>query len=322
MVGLNAITTFVTPVLGTEGGAWENNPIGHTLDSELIGSGMFAFTMQTGTLILAFVILMVLMNIVAKRIETGPESDGNERYVTKGRLAQIVEVIVIMLRDMFIKPQLGENTNKYLPMLLTLFFFILVNNLIGLVPLLDIQHLASTLLGGSPHWAWIGGTPTGRIGVNAALALVVFLVWNVHGIIENGVGGWLKHFLGGAPLYLAPIMIPVEIIGTIVKPVALTIRLFANMTAGHVLLAAIIGFAPLAVQELGWFVGSGVGLISFVAGIVITFLELFVAFLQAFVFMFLAAVFIAQMSHHEHDEHAHEHGEGEAIPDGAALGAA
>ena len=80
----------------------------------------------------------------------------------------------------------------------------------------------------------------GRIGVNAALALVVFLVWNGHGIVQNGVGGWLAHFTGGAPWYIWIIMIPVEIIGAIVKPVALTIRLFANMTAGHVLLAAIL----------------------------------------------------------------------------------
>jgi F-type H+-transporting ATPase subunit a len=120
-------------------------------------------------------------------------------------------------------------------------------------------------------------------------------------------------------------MIPVEIIGAIVKPVALTIRLFANMTAGHVLLAAIIGFTTLAAGGLGLGGGSPIILISWVASIAIFYLEIFVACLQAFVFTFLVAVFIAQMSHHDHDDHGHEHnrdGEGHAIPDGAALGAA
>ncbi|GAB4521368.1 MAG: hypothetical protein Tsb0013_24650 [Phycisphaerales bacterium] len=321
MNGLHAITTFMTPTLGADG------PMGHTLDKELIGSGVMAFTMQTATLMLAFALLLLVMTSIAKRIQTGPESEGNARYVTKGRLAQIIEVIVIAMRDMFIKPQLGDETNKFLPFLLSLFFFILFNNLIGLVPLLDLQHLISTVAGGDPHWALVGGTPTGRLGTNAALAVFVFVVWNGYGIVANGVGGWLHHFTGGAPWYIWPIMIPVEIIGAFVKPVALCIRLFANMTAGHVLLAAIILFAPMAmnpVTGLGYFAGLPIGVVSVVAGVLIYFLEIFVACLQAFVFMFLTTVFIAQMAHHDHDHHdEHEHDmHASAIPEDAQLGAA
>ena len=321
MNGLHAVTTCLPPFLGADGA------MGHTLDKELIGSGLFAFTMQTATLLVAFAALLWVMNMVAKRIQTGPESAGNERYVTKGRLAQIIEVIVIAMRDMFIKPQLGDETNRFLPFLLTLFFFIWFNNLIGLIPILDLQHLVSTVAGGDPHWALIGGTPTGRLGTNAALALFVFLLWNGYGIVSNGLGGWLHHFTGGAPWYIWAIIIPVEIIGAIVKPVALCIRLFANMTAGHVLLAAVILFAPMAmnpVTGLGYFAGLPIGIVSVVASVLIYFLEIFVGTLQAFVFMFLTTVFIAQMAHHDHHEHdEHEHDlHASAIPEDAQLGAA
>jgi F-type H+-transporting ATPase subunit a len=118
-------------------------------------------------------------------------------------------------------------------------------------------------------------------------------------------------------VYLWPLMIPIEIVGTIIKPVALALRLFANMTAGHILVAVLFMFA---VQGIGMLVAGGVGgvvmggaisIMSIVAAIAIYFLELFVAFLQAFVFMFLTAVFISQLSHHDehehHDEHDHEH---------------
>lgn len=303
------------------------SPLDHTLDKNIVGDGPFALTMNTITLVIAFLAYLWLMNVAAKAIAVGPESEGNERYLTKNRFAQVIEVIVLALRDQFVKPQLGDQTNRFLPFLLTLFFFIWVNNLIGLVPLLDLQHLIGVIFMNDPTWAKIGGTPTGRLATNAALALIAFLIWNAAGIRANGIRGWLHHFLGGAPWYIAPIMIPVEIIGMIVKPAALTIRLFANMTAGHVLLAAIIGFAGLAAGGLGLFLGSPIILVAVVGGVLIFFLEVFVATLQAFVFMFLTTVFIAQMVHHDHDhdeEHDHEHDAhlGSAIPEKSSLGAA
>lgn len=319
---------LMNSVLAAEG------PLGHTLDKILVGSETFGLTMNTLTLILAFGLYLWFMSVVAKAIAVGPESEGNERYLTKGRFSQIVEVLVLLLRDQFIRPQLGEQTNKFLPFLLTLFFFILVNNLLGLVPLLDIQHLFGHFVLGDSHWAVVGGTPTGRITTNAALALVAFLVWTVAGIKSNGVIGWLKHFMAGAPWYVAPIVIVVEVIGMLVKPTALTIRLFANMTAGHVLLAALVGFSGLAFAGFlgdggsagGWAGAMGITLVSLASSTVILFLELFVAFLQAFVFTFLTTVFIAQMVHHDHDhDEDHEHADshlGPAIPEDSAMGAA
>ncbi len=292
------------------------DPMGHVLDKVLIGPlpGLEslgpAMTMNTLTMIVAAVLAVVALMSVAKSVGTGPESQGNERYLTKGRFAQVIEVVVLYLRDKVIYPQLGESMGRrFAPLLLTLFFFILFNNLLGLVPLLDIQHLIGTFFGDS-HFAIIGGTATGRLAVTAGLAVTVFIIWQVNGIIESGVGGWAKHFLGGGPWYLAPIMLPVEIMGMIVKPVALALRLFANMTAGHVLLAVLLGFTSAAPAALGVLFGAPVGIVALFASVAIMFLELFVAFLQAFIFMFLTTLFIAQLAHHHHDEHAHDAGHG------------
>ena len=136
------------------------------------------------------------------------------------------------------------------------------------------------------------------------LAFVSFLVINIAGIREMGIKGYLKHLTAGAPVFVWPLMIVIEAAGIFIKPVALAIRLFANMTAGHILLATIFMFVGMAI-EAGLAIAVPVTLISAIAGIAINFLELFVAFLQAFVFMFLTAVFISMLENHdhEHDEH-------------------
>jgi F-type H+-transporting ATPase subunit a len=280
------------------------DPLGHVLDKPILGP----FTMNTLTLFLAFGLYWLLMSLCARAIAVGPESEGNERYITKGTLPRIVEVLVLTLRDKVIRPQLGEDTNRLLPFLLSIFFLILTCNLIGLVPLIDIQYLVFGY--GNKY---IGGTPTGRLSVTAALALIAFVVWNAHGIRSNGLKGWLAHFSAGAPVFIWPIIIPVEIMGALVKPSALMIRLFANMTAGHVLLGALIGFTGFALTGLtnafgtpvGLAMGVPISLVSLIVATMIFFLEVFVAFLQAFIFMFLTTIFLAQMSHHHHDDHAH-----------------
>lgn len=280
------------------------DPLGHVLDKTLIEVGGHPIlTMKMVTMVAGLVLLILALKKAATAIETGPESAGNERYITKGAFAQMVEVIVLYLRDNVIRPQLGSQTDKFLPFLLTVFFFILINNLLGLVPLMDLQHLVGGALWGDSHFAVIGGTATGNIAVTGALALIAFIVIQVNGIRSSGIGGWAKHFMGGAPWYIAPIMVPVEIMGTFIKPFALALRLFANMTAGHVLLAVLIGFTGLILKSP--LIGVPVGIVSVAAAVAITFLELFVAFLQAFIFMFLTTLFIAQLSHH-HDEHEHE----------------
>ena len=139
------------------------------------------------------------------------------------------------------------------------------------------------------------------------LAVFSFLVWNVAGIREHGLKSWAHHFLGGAPWYMAPIMVPVEIIGMIVKPAALALRLFANMTAGHILIAVLIGFVSASFAA-GAALGAGVTFAVILGATAIMVLELFVACLQAYIFTFLTALFIGQLVVHEeeHDEAEHE----------------
>jgi F-type H+-transporting ATPase subunit a len=271
------------------------NPIDHVVDYQ----GLPGFlSMHIVQMFAVAVLLIVTMMAAARAIETGPESEGNDRYLTRGRFSQVIEFMVLALRDAVIKPQLGSDTNKFLPYLLTLFFFILYINVIGLVPLLDLQHLFGL------KSTWLGGTPTGNIGVTAGLATIAFFVIHIAALRKIGFGEWCRHFTGGAPWYIWPIMIPVEILGMFIKPGALAIRLFANMTAGHTLLATILMFTGLGLTGLGLAGGLPVTIVSILAAVPLMFLELFVAFLQAFIFMFLTVVFLAQFLHHEHDDHA------------------
>ena len=175
-----------------------------------------------------------------------------------------------------------------------------------MIPFMDMQVTTAKLGWGSEvDWAVFGGTATSNLGVTLGLGIVSFIVIQVHAFKSLGLGGWAHHLTGGAPLYLLPIMLPIELMGLFIKPAALAIRLFANMVAGHTMLAVLMMFGMLAFKATGnWFLTGGVELISTIAAVCISFLELFVAFLQAFIFMFLTTVFIGQMSHHD-DEHGH-----------------
>lgn len=285
------------------------NPLGHVLDRHLFELPFIhtSVTLHMVTLLVATVLLLLFMAMAAKSIETGPESEGNARYRAKGRLGQFVEVIILYMRDSVIRPVLGENTTRYLPLLLIVFFFVLMNNLLGLIPLLDIQHLIGLWGWGDSHFAVVGGTATGNLAVTGGLALIAFFVIQIHGLRELGLAGWAQHLLGGAPWYLAPIMVPVELLGMFIKPAALAIRLFANMMAGHTLMATLALFGLMALNGMdSWIAGIGISLVAGVFSVAISFLELFVAFLQAFIFMFLMAVFIGQLSHHgDHHDEAH-----------------
>jgi F-type H+-transporting ATPase subunit a len=286
-----------------------DDPIEHVTDFYLLTrDGVPLLTMQMVTLVVVTGLFVLTMMRAAKAIATGPESQGNERYLTKGRLGQIVEAVIVYLRDEMLVPVLGaHHTRRYLPYLLTLFFFILFNNVFGLIPVLDILALFGV------HEPVIGGTPTANIMVTGALAFLSFIVIEAHGMRELGLKGWLLHNCGGlvpGPIYLFPIaalVFVVELAGHFIKPTALAIRLFANMFAGHTLMAVLLGFGAAAAKGSMGLLGVGaVTAVSGIAAVLITFLELFVAFLQAFIFMFLTAVFISLLSHHD-EEHEHEH---------------
>ncbi len=191
-----------------------------------------------------------------------------------------MESVVLLLRSVF-KEALGEHGEAYIPFVLTLFFFVLFMNLMGLVP--------------------YGATPTGNLGINATLAACAFIATETAGMIALGPGGYMKTVvywpsdLGiGIKLPLTFIMTPVEIISKFTKPFALTVRLFANMIAGHVIVLTMIGLALL----FGSWAIAFLGPIPMALGIML--LEVLVSFIQAFIFALLTAVFIGQIrtAHH------------------------
>jgi F-type H+-transporting ATPase subunit a len=290
-----------------------DNPIHHILDKTVSGTdhitmfGKPVFTLHAVSLVVAAIVTFCFLKIAANRITVGHESEGTSRFLTKGRIPQIIEVITLYLRDTVIKPVLGEETNKFLPYLLSLFFFILTCNVLGMIPFADLQVVyGKVAMESKIDWAVFGGTATSNISVTIALAMVSFFVIQFHAFKSLGIGGWAHHLTGGAPLYLLPIMLPIEFMGMFIKPAALAIRLFANMVAGHTMLAVLTMFGMITFQATqNWFMTGSVEVVSIVAAVCISFLELFVAFLQAFIFMFLTTVFIGQMSHHgDHEEHA------------------
>lgn len=204
------------------------------------------------------------------------------KLVPRGAGANIIEMLVLFVRDELAIKNIGkEEGPRYVPFLLTAFFFILFMNILGLVP-------------------WMA-TATGNLAVTATLALCTFVVTQVAGIRAAGLGGYLKHLTGGVHPALWPIMIPVEVLGLFTKPFALTMRLFANMLAGHIILFFLLGLIFI----LGH---PAVALVSVPFAFAIYLLELFVAFVQAYVFTMLSALFIGMsvaMGHH-HDDHGHE----------------
>jgi F-type H+-transporting ATPase subunit a len=204
-----------------------------------------------------------------------PAAASNERQTAhKGHakgFAGAIESIVLYIRNEVILPNVGHHGEAYVPFALTLFFFILFANLLGLLP--------------------YGSTATGNISVTATLALITFVVVEAAGIKAQGAAYiktivyWPSDQPLGMKLPMTLIMTPVEIIGKFTKPFALAIRLFANMTAGHVVLLALIS---LIFTFGSWFVAPA----PVAMGVAISMLEIFVAFLQAFIFTLLASVFI------------------------------
>lgn len=195
--------------------------------------------------------------------------------VPHGRLANFLEMMVVFVRNEIAIPNIGpEEGPRYVPYLLSVFFFILSVNLLGLLP-------------------WMASA-TGNIAVTGALAAITFVLTQVASIRSAGLWGYLKHLTGGVPVFLWPIMIPVEVLGLFTKPFALTLRLFANMLAGHIVLFCLIG--------LIFFIGHiAVAAVAVPLGMAIYFLELFVAFLQAYIFAMLSSLFIGMgvaMGHH------------------------
>lgn len=233
----------------------------------------FSITKNVFSLIMSALILFVLFRAVGSSYK-------KNQMAPKG-LAGFLEPLVVFVRDDIAIPNIGKKKYaKYMPYLLTIFFFIWINNLIGLIPFFPFS---SNL--------------TGNICFTFVLALITYLVTTLSGNKDY----WKHIFMPPVPKALYPIMIPVEIIGTLTKPFALMIRLFANITAGHIIILSLISliyiFKTVAIAPV-----SG----AFV--LFMSVLELLVAALQAYVFTLLSALFIGQAveehdHHHEEDEY-------------------
>ncbi len=202
--------------------------------------------------------------------------------VPKG-IGNLIEVFVVFIRDEVAVPNMGSAGLRYLPYLLTTFFFILTMNLLGLIP--------------------YGATSTGNINVTAGLAIIAFIMIQVAAIRAQGFGHYLAHLTGGVHWALWPIMIPIEILGLFTKPFALCIRLFANMTGGHLVIISLIGLIFL-------FKNFFIVPVPIAFALGINMLELFVAVLQAYIFTMLTSLFMglgiqAAQAHEESGGHGH-----------------
>lgn len=220
----------------------------------------------------AMFLLLAIGIIVANRYKKNPKK-------APSGIQNVVEAIVLYFRDEVVFPNIKPRSaaERLLPYFLSLFGFILVLNVFGLIP--------------------GGHSATGAIGVTAGLAITAFLVINYTAIRESGIGAWFHHLLGGAPLYMAPIMVPIEILSLFIKPFVLTVRLFANMAAGHIVMLAFIGL-------IFFFKTIYVAPASVAFSVFMYFLETLAAFLQAYIFTMLTAVFTGiAIGDHAHEEH-------------------
>lgn len=228
----------------------------------------FSITKNVAMMFLTIIVLILVMNSVASHYKKNPNA------APKG-LASWFEPIILFVRDDIAKPNIGPKYQKYMPYLLTLFFFIWFANLLGLIP-------------GAANL-------TGNIAVTFVLAIITFIVTNVSGNKE-----YWKHVFAtpGVPKALLPVMVPVEFIGLFTKPFSLMVRLFVAITAGHIVILSLIGLSFI-------FSSYAVGVASSILVIFINLIEILVATIQAYVFTLFSSMYIgaAVAEHHHDDEH-------------------
>ena len=244
--------------------------LGHVHLPELHLLGIdFSITKHVVFLWLAALLLMVGLTIIARK--------NSKNKIPKG-FGNLIEIFILFIRDEIVVPNMGKGGLRYLPYLLTNFFFILVMNLLGLIP--------------------YGASATGNVNVTAALALIAFIMIQYSAIRVQGFGHYLAHLTGGTHWGMWIIMVPIEFLGLFIKPFALCIRLFANMTAGHIVILALIALIFI-------FQNAGVGLISVPLAVAVNMLELFIALIQAYIFTMLTSIFMGLGMQTE--EHGNEH---------------
>ncbi|HQF53850.1 MAG TPA: F0F1 ATP synthase subunit A [Fibrobacteria bacterium] len=242
------------------------------------------FSLHVLMLLIGAVLTFLLVRTATKRVRLLPASP----------VGHMVEVLLLYIRDEVARPNIGKKDgDKWVPFLASCFFFIMVLNLMGLVP------------------AFAGATA--NISVTAALALLVFVVFNVAGMVRNGPFHYVKNLVpSGVPMWVLPILAPIEIISIFIRAFSLTIRLFANMAAGHIMMLVITGLitilGPMVSHSLEGMLGAGSNAVAvtLMAPLPLAFLlfvlviKVGVCILQAFVFTFLSSLYIGGALHQEH----------------------
>jgi F-type H+-transporting ATPase subunit a len=229
------------------------------------GSGLsvidISITKNVASMLISVLLLLLIFFSVARGYS-------KNKRAPKG-LQAILEPLILFVKDDIIKENIGPKYEKYIPFLLTVFFFVLINNLMGMLP-------------GSAN-------VTGNIAVTFVLSFFTFILTTI-----SGNKKYWGHIIKppGVPLALMPIMVPIEIIGIFTKPFALMIRLFANITAGHIIILSLISLIFIAQSAIGNAGAWGVAPVSVLFVLFIYCIELLVAFLQAYIFTLLSAVFI------------------------------
>ncbi len=274
----------------------------HVVAHELFRIGPFSISNHIVMVFVAAAIMLIVLPLIvrnAKLVPSGPQN--------------ILESVCIYFREEVARPFLKEDTDRFIGYIWTTFFFILICNLLGIVPIASIVYLLS--LGHLEHF---GGTATGNIYVTGGLAGIAFILVHVSGIQANIVmqrkegRGWLASAVRGFFVYwyrivppiegrtgtiMFPFLFFIELVGSVVKGSALAIRLFANMIAGHTLLAVLLFFIAMCKSVVAGIFIAG---ISITGSVAVGCLEIFTAFLQAYIFAFLATIFIGMAIHQEH----------------------
>ncbi len=262
-----------------EGESYQGYHLEKTLMKEHIvsedGSNFYDLSITKNVLSMLISVVILLWVL----LKVGKKYNANGSMKAPSGFQNFLEVVVIFIRDEVAKPCLGSKYVRYMPLLLTIFFFIWINNLLGLLP------------GGANF--------TGNIAVTACLALLSFVV-----ILVNSKKHFWSHLLNppGVPGWMKPMLVLIEIVSLFIKPMALMIRLFANIMAGHIVILALICIVFIF-AAISTFVGAGFVPVSLAFAIFMFFLELLVGAIQAFIFANLTAVFIGQAIEEPHEDH-------------------
>jgi F-type H+-transporting ATPase subunit a len=236
------------------------------------------------------------------------------RYLKQDRpiptgFMNVLELVVEFVRDTIVLPNVGKKwVLVWTPLILTFFVFIFSANFVGMLPIFDVVGLLDRALLHTPHDSLLnrvihgGTTATGNFNVTAALATITFIAIIVAGTRAHG---FVKHWMNLVPPGLNPViyllLIPIEVLGMFVRPFALTMRLAANMTGGHIALLAILSFVFILAEQFGGATGFGAGIVlSVPLAVFVSVIELIVVLVQAYVFTLLSAVFIGMAIHAHH----------------------